>query len=317
MSKIAARPRNETPVAFITGASRGIGKACAVYLAKAGFDVALTARSVKPGEEREHSSTVASSNTKPLPGSLSETAALVEEAGRQALVVPADLLDRASLGAAAATVLERWGRVDVLLHNARYVGPGHMDRFLDTPIELLERHLEGNVLATLVLNKIFLPVMIEQGGGTVINMVSASGYSDPTEPAGKGGWGMGYGVSKGAMQRIVGFLDVELRDQGIRAYNVQPGFIATERIAADMGEFGFDSKGAPADVVAAVVAWLATDKEAPAFCGTTLEAQFFCHERGLLPGWSGPAPNTNTLRYDHAGAELERLEEELLSRSGA
>ena len=317
MSSPASRPRNPNPVAFITGASRGIGKACALHLAKAGFDVALSARSVNPGEPREHSSTVAASNTKPLPGSLLETAQLVEETGRQALMVPADLLDRASLAVAATTVLERWGRVDVLVHNGRYVGPGHMDRFLDTPLELIDRHLEGNVLATLVLNKILLPAMIEQGGGIVINMVSASGYSDPSQPAGEGGWGMGYGVSKGAMQRIAAFLDVELRDQGIRAYNVQPGFIATERIAADMGEFGFDMKGAPADVVGAVVAWLATSKDAAEFSGTTLEAQFFCHERGLLPGWPGPTPNENKIRYDRSGAELERLEEELLNRSGA
>ena len=101
--------RNENPVAFITGASRGIGKACALQLAEAGFDVAISARTVNPGEEREHSSTVASSNTKPLPGSLSETASLVEEHGRKALMLPADLLDRASLEAAAKTLLGEWG----------------------------------------------------------------------------------------------------------------------------------------------------------------------------------------------------------------
>jgi NAD(P)-dependent dehydrogenase (short-subunit alcohol dehydrogenase family) len=307
--------RNENPVAFITGASRGIGKACAVYLAKAGFDVAISARSVNPCEAREHSSTVAASNTKPLPGSLSETAALIEENGRQALMVPADLLDRASLEAAAKQVLAEWGRVDVLIHNGRYVGPGHMDRFLDTPLELIEKQIEGNVIATLVLNKALLPTMLEQGGGTVINMVSASGYSDPSEAAGDGGWGMGYGVSKGAMQRIVGFLHVEHKAEGLRAFNVQPGFIATERIAADMAEFGFDTSGAPADVVAAVVTWLATSDEAVKLSGTTIEAQFFCHERGLLPGWPGPTPNQNTLTYDTAGADLQRYEEELIKAS--
>ena len=57
-------------VALVTGASRGIGKACAQYLARAGFDVAITARTVHEGERREHSSTLKKSNTKPLPGSL-------------------------------------------------------------------------------------------------------------------------------------------------------------------------------------------------------------------------------------------------------
>ena len=171
-----------------------------------------------------------------------------------------DLLDRASLGAAATKVLDTWGHVDVVVHNARYIGPGHMDRFLDTPIELLEKQLDGNVLAALVLNQLLLPSMIEHGGGTVVNITSASGYADPTKPAGDGGWGMGYGISKGAFQRIAGFLAVELGDQGIRCFNVQPGLIATERIAQDMAKFGIENAGAPPEVIGAVVAWLCTER---------------------------------------------------------
>jgi NAD(P)-dependent dehydrogenase (short-subunit alcohol dehydrogenase family) len=296
-------------VAFVTGASRGIGKVCAVELAKAGYDVAITARTVREGEGREHSSTVKASDTSPLPGSLGATADLVREAGRDALVVPADLLDRASLGAAAATVLERWGRVDVLVHNARYIGPGHMDRFMDTPIEILEKHLEANVVAPLVLNQFVIPGMVERGGGTIVNITSASGYGDPTKPAGDGGWGLGYGMSKGAFHRVAGVLAVELADANVRCFNVQPGFVATERIAQDMARFGFDaSTGAPAEVVAKTVVWLATDPEAIAYNGTNIEAQFFCHERGLLPGWDGPRVGGNAIRYDRSGAALEELE---------
>ena len=64
----------------MTGASRGIGKACAVALASAGYDVAVTARTMHEGEAREHSSTVAKSDTRPLPGSLATTAADIEAA---------------------------------------------------------------------------------------------------------------------------------------------------------------------------------------------------------------------------------------------
>ena len=78
---------SDRPVAFVTGASRGIGKACSVHLARAGFDVAVSARTVTDGEQREHSSTVKRSDTSPLPGSLSATAALVAEAGSDALIV--------------------------------------------------------------------------------------------------------------------------------------------------------------------------------------------------------------------------------------
>src|SRR4029077_19038061 len=98
---------------FVTGASRGIGKAIAVHLARAGFDVALTARTVTEGESREHSSTVASSDTTPLPGSLSSTAELIRAESVRCLTVAADLTDRGSVVAAARTVLDEWGPVDV------------------------------------------------------------------------------------------------------------------------------------------------------------------------------------------------------------
>ena len=206
-------------------------------------------------EGREHSSTLKASNTKPLPGSLDATAELIAAEGRDALLVPADLTDYASLGSAVARVEERWGGVDVLVNNGRYIGPGHMDLLLDTPIDLLEKQLQANVLAILVLCKLVLPGMIARGGGTIVNITSGSAYADPTLAAGEGGWGVGYGISKGAMQRIAGFLTAEHARDGVRAYNVQPNLIATERIAADMGDFGFVG-GAPPEVIGAVVKWL-------------------------------------------------------------
>jgi NAD(P)-dependent dehydrogenase (short-subunit alcohol dehydrogenase family) len=273
-------------VAFVTGASRGIGKAIAVHLARAGFDVALSARSEQEGEAREHSSTLRQSNTTPLPGSLSATAALVEEAGGRALAAPADLLDRASLGAAVATVLERWGRIDVLVNNGRYVGPGHMDFIVDTPLEVLDKHLQANVMSPLVLIKQVLPSMLARDSGTIINVSSASGLTDPPAPAGKGGWGLGYGFSKAAAYRIAGMLALEMGDRGIRAYNLEPGFVATERIAIDMAPFGFNAADAiPTDVPGAVTAWLVTAPDAADPNGRTVYAPDVCRDLGLVPGW--------------------------------
>jgi NAD(P)-dependent dehydrogenase (short-subunit alcohol dehydrogenase family) len=274
-------------VALVTGASRGIGKAIAIHLAQAGFDVAVGARTMHDGEQREHSSTVTKSDTRALPGSLTSTAALVEQKGQEALPVFIDLLDRSSLASATAKILEHWGRIDVLVNNGRYVGPGHMDLMLDTPIELIDRHLEANVVAPIILTKLVLPQMLERGDGVVVNLASSSGTMDPPTPAGKGGWGLGYGASKAALHRMAGILAVELKDQGILAFNLSPGFIATERIAIDMGEFGFDvSKGAPADVVGAVAAWLVTSPDAVDRNGQWIEAQPVCRELALLPGWS-------------------------------
>jgi len=301
----------ERKVALITGASRGIGKVCAQWLARAGYDVAVTARTVHEGEAREHSSTLKRSKTTPLPGSLDGTAALVEAEGARSLSVAADLLDPVSLGACVATVLERWGRVDVVVHNGRYIGPGHMDLFLDTPIDLLEKQLYANVIAPLHINRLVLPGMVARGSGAIVNITSASGYADPTRPAGQGGWGLGYGMSKAAFHRIAGTLAVELEGTGVRAFNVQPSLIATERIAADMAEFGIENNGAPAEVVAAVVVWLLSDPEAEQWNGRNIEATFFCHERGLLPGWSGPDPAESPIRYDLSGKVLDDYESAL------
>ncbi len=307
-----ARPRR---VAFVTGASRGIGKSCAVFLARQGFDVAITARTVHEGDALEHSPTVHDSDTSPLPGSLESTAAIIAAAGRTALVLPADLLDHASLEAAAARTLDSFGQIDVVVHNGRYVGPGHMDRFADTPIELIRRHLEANVLGPLVLNKIFLPAMVARGAGTIITITSAVAYADPSGAPGAGGWGMGYGVSKAALHRVAGFLEVEYGPRGVRTFNVQPGMIDAERTMIESARSGFGGWGAPPDAVGAVVAWLATHPDADRYRAQNVEAQFLCHELGLLPEWAGPTPNQAGLRYDRSAEQLRELETRLVART--
>ncbi len=134
-----------------------------------------------------------------------------------------------------------------------------MDQFLDTPVELIERHLAANVIAPLHILQMVLPGMLRRGTGTVITMTSSAGFTDPPAPAGSGGWGMGYGVSKGALHRVLGVLAVEHDGAGVRFFNLQPGGVVTERILADMGPFGFDGSGwAPPELIGAVVVWLAT-----------------------------------------------------------
>jgi NAD(P)-dependent dehydrogenase (short-subunit alcohol dehydrogenase family) len=103
-------------------------------------------------------------------------------------------------------------------------------------------------------------------------------------------------------------LNVELGGQGIRCFNVQPGFVTTERMVQDMAKFGFDAQGAPPIVPAKVVRWLCTSPEADALKDTTVEAQEFCHERGLLPGWAGPfVPQEMTVAYDLSGYNLDQI----------
>lgn len=278
--------------AFVTGASRGIGKAIAIRLAQGGYDVAITARTLAEGESREHSSSIKRSDTTPLPGSLNSTAELMRAAGAEVLVLPADLIDRASLGAAATLTLERWGAVDLVVHNARFIGPGHMDALLDTPVDVLEKHVQGNALAPLVLTHYFLPPMLEKGSGTIIYITSTAGFEAPLGKPGQGGWGLSYSMSKAAGHSIARHLAVEYGDRGIRAFNLQPGAIGTERIKQDMAEFGFGADfGEPAEVIGEVVHWLATSPEADQYAGRCIEGQNFCHNHKLLPGWT-PKPDT-------------------------
>jgi NAD(P)-dependent dehydrogenase (short-subunit alcohol dehydrogenase family) len=261
-----------------------------VHLARAGYDVALAARTIHEGEEREHSSTVKRSDTSALPGSLDSTAALVEAEGRQAMSVYCDITDRVTLGSSVTQVLERWGRIDVLVNNARFIGPGHMDRILDTPIDVLGKHMEGNAMAPVILTKLVLPQMIERGSGIIMTVTSGAGRGDPPAPAGDGGWGLCYGMSKGAVNRLVGIVKLEHENDGILAFNLHPGYIVTERIVQDMAAFGFTTEGgAPPDVIGAAAAWLCTAPEARELNGQWIEGQELTARLGLLPGWDAPS----------------------------
>lgn len=272
-----------TRTALVTGASRGIGKATAVALARAGFDVAFTARTVHEGEGLDDSDNAG----RVVPGSLDTTASLVAQEGRRALPIAMDLLDRSSVGAAADRVFAEWGHLDVLVNNAVHTGPGSMTRFEDTTIEMIETKLWANAVNQVVMIKAVLPRMVAAGGGVIVNVTSAVAITDPPAPAGEGGWGCAYAMSKGAFHRIAGIVAVEYADRGIRIHNVEPGFVVTERMEVNARALGLEGRypGAPPSVPAAVIAWLATAPEATALNGQTISAQRFAKDRALHPRW--------------------------------
>ena len=273
----------ERRVALVTGASRGIGRACALELARRGLDVVATARTVTGAERLEHSSTVKKSLTSPLPGSLEATAREARALGVEALVVKLDLARREDWPAAVAAALDRFGRIDVLVNNGRYVGPGHMDPFEDTPVELVEQMMLCNVIAPLHLIKLCLPVMKLQGGGVVINITSSAGERETPAPIGQGGWGLGYSLSKAAFNRMVPGLAKELRPYDIAVIGLMPGFVGTERMAAELAEFGFDaSKALPVENPGRVCAMLATAKDPMYFSGKDVYGPGFHAEHALV-----------------------------------
>jgi NAD(P)-dependent dehydrogenase (short-subunit alcohol dehydrogenase family) len=188
---------------------------------------------------------------------------------------------------ATAQVFDAWGRVDVLVNNAVHTGPGSMDRAEDLDLATLEAKLWANATAQVALIKLVLPGMLERGAGTIVDMTSEVAVSDPPAPAGEGGWGLAYAMSKGAFHRVAGVLAVELGPRGLRAFNVDPGFVLTERMTVNQQELGLEGRyrGAPPTVPAAVVRWLATSPDADAFNGQTVRAQKLALELGLHPDW--------------------------------
>jgi len=274
------------PTALVTGASRGIGKAAALALADAGFDVAITARTLRRGEGVDDSD---AGSGAPLPGSLEETAEEIQRSGASVLTLFGDVLDPGTLVTAAEEVLSAWGQIDVLVNNAIYTGPGGMVRVMDLTPEQLVTRLNGNVVAQLILTQRVLTSMIDHGGGRVINVSSHVAVSDPFAPVGEGGWGYGYAASKAAFHKLAPMLNLELGDKGIVSFNVDPGYVETEKqvINAEKNGLAGHYAGAPPTVPGAVIAWLATSPNAADYSGNYIRAQKFALEHNLHPDWRG------------------------------
>jgi NAD(P)-dependent dehydrogenase (short-subunit alcohol dehydrogenase family) len=273
-------------VALITGASRGIGKATALAFARAGFDVAITARTETEGQISQYGLTTA--DGKALPGSLATTVAALTDTGARALAIPMDLLDPASVTAAAERVLQTFGRVDVLINNAVYQGRDINATFLKLDDGALQRVCEGYILAPYRLTRRILESMLAAGGGTIINVSSGAGETDPPIAADKGGWGFGYGAGKAAFSRMAGVIATEFGHRGIRAFTINPGVVRTEALKATIGDQGLlaiQNGSAPPEVPAELMLWLATSPEADALQRRTIQAQEAALQYRVVADW--------------------------------
>jgi NAD(P)-dependent dehydrogenase (short-subunit alcohol dehydrogenase family) len=278
----------------VTGASRGIGRCAAVALARRGFDVVITARTLHEGEGRSHpSSVLVRDEPLPIAGSLESTATEIERLGAACLPVPMDLMERASVQRVAERALSGFGRVDVLVNNAIYQGPGTMDRLLDVPLELAERCLVGDYLHPLLLTQLLLPQMLERGEGRLVNMLSEAAFTTPPAPAGAGGWGVAYAAAKAAFHRVTDMCHVEFFSSGIWAFSVAPGLTVTESMrASGLDRVLLDAGHVPAppEVAGEVAAWLGADSDAGGYAGQMVSSRSLCRELGLVPGWPPPKP---------------------------
>jgi NAD(P)-dependent dehydrogenase (short-subunit alcohol dehydrogenase family) len=196
-------------VAFVTGASRGIGAAIAERLASAGAAVAATARSVD-------------SHPPGLPGTVGETAQRIEARGGRALPLHCDVFDPASCAAAVARCAEALGPIDILVNNA---AAGPYRPFGELSLRDFEVTFSANVRAALVLAQLVAPGMRERRRGWIINVSSATAElpQGPPYPAWQRKAGMHlYGASKAALNRLSAGLAAELAADGVVVNSLAP-----------------------------------------------------------------------------------------------
>ena len=191
-------------VAVVTGAGRGIGAASAVALAQAGADVVISAR------HRDQ---------------LEKVAAQVEEAGRRAVVVPANLMHLDAVAALADTAYEQLGRLDIVVNN---VGGTIPNTLLDTDAAYLEEAFHFNVSTAHTLVRAAVPHMLKNNGGSVVNISSVVG-----RVSGRGY--LAYGTAKAALAHYTRLAAKDL-SPNIRVNAIAVGSVMTsalEFVASD------------------------------------------------------------------------------------
>lgn len=182
-------------VCIITGASRGLGQYCAVGYGREGAKVVVAARTENVTDER-------------LPGTIYDTARLVEEAGGEALPLVCNVADMQSVEQMVEQVLAKWGRIDVLMTNAAVQPAGFISTIKPKSWEL---EFNINVHGPFRCIRAALPTMQAQKSGSIINISSIAATG-----------GSHYGATKRAIEAMTIGLARELKDQGVAVNAMKP-----------------------------------------------------------------------------------------------
>ena len=236
-------------VAIVTGASRGIGKAMALDLARAGASVVVAARTAEPRAN--------------LPGTIHDTVAEIESVGGRALAVACNVREEDSIREMVNTTLDEFGAVDVLVNNA---GIGGYAPFLQITLREWDLNMAINLRAPFIACQAVVPIMIEQGGGSIINVSShaATNIFSSTlgedHEAGIALIGQAYGASKAALERFTWGLASELGPLNIAVNALKPlRPVATEGFRFQRPDADFSTWATPGDMAKATVYLAAQD----------------------------------------------------------
>ena len=192
--------------AIVTGASRGIGRLIAIALAAEGAKVAVVART---------------SGSRSKPGTIEHVAAEIETRGGVALPVQCDITRHQAVQAMVRRVHKAWGRIDLLVNNAA-VYP--RTDFLELTPDDWRTGLEINLTGPFLCCKAVVPHMIAQGGGSIVNLGSASGSWSTLEGQ------VMYATAKAGLTRFSTALAMELRRHNIAVNCLDPGAVRTEGV---------------------------------------------------------------------------------------
>ncbi|MEV3872104.1 SDR family oxidoreductase [Streptomyces sp. NPDC049906] len=218
------------PVAIVTGASKGLGRALALALARRGWDLVLDARTA---------------------GVLERTAQDVRTHGTRVVALPGDVTDPAHRGE-LVTAARGLGGLDLLVSNASVLGAEPLVRLEAQPLAGLRHALEVNVVAALGLVQEALPLLRLAPAGSVI-VLSSEAAAEAYET-----WG-GYGASKAALDQVAAVLAVE--EPGLRVWAVDPGDMRTDLYRAAEPTADESGRPLPERVVPAFLRLL--DRRAP------------------------------------------------------
>ena len=244
-----------SPVAIITGASRGIGRAVALGLARDGYDIVVAAKSTTSSEK--------------LPGSIYTVADEIKALGREALPVVCDVRDEAQIEAMASQTRERFGRIDVLVNNA---GALFWQKVEETPAKRFDLVMGVNARAAFLCCRAVLPAMKERKWGHIINM---SPPMDLSVVPGR----VAYAISKLGMTLLSIGLAEEAKEDNIAVNSLWPVTIIESQASINWG-LGTKAMWRKADILADCVRRLVA-KEPASLTGQALLDEDFLRAEGV------------------------------------